>query len=59
MRKGSIGRRLLQLGNIITGAGLILSSIEAFSDNVFKIIVLVGLTIDIIAVFFIWKKSEF
>lgn len=59
MRKRSIGQWLALLGNLVMCIGLILNGFEIISHTGFRIIVLVGVIIDVIALFFIWKKSEF
>lgn len=59
MRKRSVGQWLALLGNLVVSIGLLLNGFEIVSHTVFRIIVLIGVIIDIVALFFIWKKSEF
>lgn len=58
MRKRSVGQWLALLGNLVVSIGLLLNGFEIVSHTVFLIIVLIGVIIDIVALFFM-KKSEF
>lgn len=59
MRKRSIGQWLVLVGNLVLCTGLILNAFETVSPAGFRIIVLAGVLIDLVALFFIWKRSEF
>ena len=57
-RKISIGQAISIIGILILCVGLICNSFEIVPDVVFRIIVLVGIITEVVAVFFILKKSE-
>ena len=59
MKNVSIGRLTLFIGTLILSIGLICNSFELVSVTLFRIIVLVGIITEIIALIFILKKSEF
>ncbi len=58
-RKISIGQAISIIGILILCIGLICNSLEIVPDVVFRIIVLVGIITEAVAVFFILRKSEF
>lgn len=59
MKNVSIGRLILFIGMLIVCIGLICNGFEIVSVTQFRIIVLVGVIAEIIAIIFILKKGEF
>lgn len=59
MKNVSIGRLISFIGILILSIGLICNSFEFVSVTLFRMIVLVGIITEIIALIFILKKSEF
>ncbi|MBQ3140820.1 MAG: hypothetical protein IJC25_02525 [Clostridia bacterium] len=59
MKNVSIGRLISLLGILILSVGLICSGFELVSVTVFRIIVLVGIVTQAIALIVILKKKEF
>jgi len=59
MKKISIGRLISFIGILVLSIGLICNAFEFVSITAFRIIVLVGIIMEVVALFFILKKSEF
>ena len=59
MKKIGIGRLISLIGILLLSTGLICNSFEFVSVTLFRMIVLVGIITEIIALIFILKKSEF
>ena len=59
MKKIGIGRLISFIGILILSIGLICNGFELVSLAAFRIIVLVGIIMEAIALVFILKKSEF
>lgn len=59
MKKTSIGRLLGFVGIIILSVGLLCNSFEVISIDIFRIITLIGIVVEIVALFFILKRKEF
>lgn len=59
MKKISIGRLISFIGILVLSIGLICNAFEFVSITAFRIIVLVGIIMEVVALIFILKKSEF
>ncbi len=59
MKKFSIGRLISLIGILVLAIGLICNAFEFVSITAFRIIVLVGIITEVVALIFILKKSEF
>ena len=59
MRKRSIGQWLVLLGSLVSCIGILLNAFEITSLTGFRVIVCIGIIIELIALIVIWKKSEF
>ena len=59
MKKISIGNLISLIGILFMSIGLIFNAFEIVSITVFRIIILVGIIAEVIALIFILKKSEF
>ena len=59
MKKISIGRLISLIGILVMSIGLICNAFELISIVAFRIIVLVGIIMEVVALIFILKKSEF
>ena len=59
MKKISMGRLISLIGILIMSIGLICNGFEFISITTFRIIVLVGMITEVIALIFILKKGEF
>lgn len=59
MKNISTGRLISFIGILILSIGLICNGFELVSITVFRIIVLVGIIMQVIALVFILKKNEF
>ena len=59
MKKISIGRLISLIGTLVLSIGLICNAFEIVSITAFLIIVLVGIIMEVVALIFILKKSEF
>jgi len=59
MKKIGIGRIFSLIGILVLSIGLICNAFEFVSFTAFRIIVLVGLITEVVALIFILKKSEF
>ena len=57
--KWSMGRIVSVLGILILCAGLLCNSFELISNTVFRIIVLIGIIVNLIALCIILKREEF
>ena len=58
MKKIRIGRLISFIGILVLSIGLICNAFEFVSITAFRIIVLVGIIMDVVALIFILKKSE-
>ena len=59
MNKISIGRLNSLIGVLVLSMGLICNAFEIVSSAAFRIIVLVGIITEVVALIFTIKKSEF
>ena len=59
MKKISISRLISLVGILVLSIGLICNAFEFVSITAFRIIVLVGIILEVVALVFILKKSEF
>ena len=59
MKKIGIGRLSSLIGILVLSIGLICNAFEFVSITAFRIIVLVGIIMEVVALIFILKKSEF
>lgn len=59
MKNLSIGRLIGFIGILILSIGLICNAFEFISITAFRIIVLVGIIIEVVALVFILKRNEF
>ncbi len=59
MKKISIGRLMVFIGILVLSIGLICNAFEFVTIMVFRIIVLVGIIIEVLALVLILKKNEF
>ncbi|MBQ9920694.1 MAG: hypothetical protein IJO52_00775 [Clostridia bacterium] len=59
MKKIGIGRFIALIGILVLSIGLICNSFEFVSITAFRIIVLVGIITEVVALILILKKSEF
>ena len=59
MKKISIGRLIGLIGILVLSIGLICNAFEFVSITAFRIIVLVGIIMEVLALIFILKKNEF
>lgn len=59
MKNISIGRLISSIGILVLSIGLICNGFEFISITAFRIIVLIGIVFQAIALGFILKKSEF
>lgn len=59
MKKISIGRIISLIGILVLSIGLICNAFEFVSIAAFRIIVLVGIIMEVIALIIILMKSEF
>lgn len=59
MKNSSIGRLISSIGTLIISVGLICNGLELLSTTAFRIIVLVGIIAQVIALIFSLKKKEF
>ncbi len=59
MKKISIGRLISFIGILVLSIGLICNAFEFVPIPAFRIIVLVGIIMEVVALIFILKKSEF
>ena len=57
--KWSLGRIVSVVGILILGVGLLCNSFELISTTVFRIVVLVGIVVNLIALCIILKREEF
>ena len=57
--KWSVGRVISVIGILVLCAGLLCNSFELISNVAFRVIVLVGIIIDLIALCIILKREEF
>ena len=59
MKNLSIGRIICSIGILILSIGLICNGFEFVSITAFRIIVLIGIITEVVALVFILKKSEY
>lgn len=59
MKKNSIGKWIVLVGLIVLAGGLILNGLDIIPYSVFRIIDLVGVFIEVAALFLIWGTNEF
>ncbi|MGN0538286.1 MAG: hypothetical protein ACI4KI_00350 [Candidatus Fimenecus sp.] len=59
MKKISIGRLISLIGILVLSIGLVFNAFEFVSIAAFRIIVLVGIIAEVLALILILKKSEF
>lgn len=59
MKKIGIGRLISLIGILFLSIGLICNAFEFVSITAFRIIVLIGIITEVVALIFILKKSEF
>ena len=57
-QKRSIGRLVSSIGTLILSVGLICNGFEIISNSVFRLIVLVGIIVHLIALGIILKRKE-
>ena len=58
-RKYSVGRIISIIGILILCVGLLCNSFELISTAVFRVVVLVGIIVNLIALCIILKRDEF
>ena len=58
-RKYSVGRIVSIIGILILCMGLLLNGFELISNTIFRVIVLVGIIVNLVALCIILKKEEF
>ena len=58
-RKYSVGRIVSIIGILILCVGLLCNGFELISITMFRIIVLIGIIVNMIALYIILKKKEF
>ena len=59
MKKIGIGRLISLTGILVLSMGLVCNAFDFVSITAFRIIVLVGIITEVVALVFILKKSEF
>lgn len=59
MKNISTGRLISSIATLLLSIGLICNGFELISITAFRIIVLVGIIVQVIALVFILKKNEF
>lgn len=59
MKKISIGRLISLIGILVLSIGLICNAFEIVSITAFRIIVLIGIIAEVVALIIILKRSEF
>lgn len=57
--KRSLGKLVSFIGTLVLGVGLICNGFEIISINVFRLIVLIGIIVHLIALGIILKEKEF
>ena len=57
--KYSLGKLVSSIGTLVLGVGLICNGFEIISINVFRLIVLIGIIVHLIALGIILKEKEF
>ena len=57
--KWSVGRIVSVIGILILGVGLLCNSFEFISTAAFRVVVLVGIIVNLIALCIILKREEF
>ena len=57
--KRSLGKLVSSIGTRVLGVGLICNGFEIISINVFRLIVLIGIIVHLIALGIILKEKEF
>ena len=57
-QKRSLGRLVSSIGTLILSVGLICNGFEIISNSVFRLIVLVGIIVHLIALGIILKRKE-
>ena len=57
--KRSLGKLVSSIGTLVLGVGLICNAFEIISINVFRLIVLIGIIVHLIALGIILKEKEF
>lgn len=57
--KRSLGKLVSSIGTLILSVGLICNGFEIISNDVFRLIVLVGIIVHLIALGIIVKRNEF
>ena len=58
-RRWSVGRIVSVIGILILSMGLLLNGFELISNTIFRVIVLVGIIVNLVALCIILKKEEF
>jgi hypothetical protein len=58
-RRWSVGRIVSVIGILILCMGLLLNGFELISNTIFRVIVLVGIIVNLVALCIILKKEEF
>jgi hypothetical protein len=58
-RRWSVGRIVSVIGILILCIGLLLNGFELISNTIFRVIVLVGIIVNLVALCIILKKEEF
>ena len=59
MKKIGISRLISLIGILVLSIGLICNGFEFVSITAFRIIVLIGIILEVVALIFILKRSEF
>ena len=58
-KRWSVGRIVSVIGILILCIGLLLNGFELISNTIFRVIVLVGIIVNLVALCIILKKEEF
>ena len=58
-KRWSVGRIVSVIGMLILCIGLLLNGFELISNTIFRVIVLVGIIVNLVALCIILKKEEF
>jgi hypothetical protein len=58
-KRWSVGRIVSVIGILILCMGLLLNGFELISNTIFRVIVLVGIIVNLVALCIILKKEEF
>ena len=58
-RTVSVGQLTSMIGTLILCAGLFCNGFELISNILFRIIVVIGILVHVVALFFVLKKNEY